>query len=95
LKESEQGLCKLLGQNNDEPLEAILAEVAIESEGMVEFVTVDQNETGAIDEAEVFVIVPYENRLGRLLICFDDANYSDAALVESLHKLDSRTVTHF
>jgi hypothetical protein len=53
LKESEQGLCKLLGQNNDEPLEAILAEVAIESEGVVEFVTVDQNETGAIDEAEV------------------------------------------
>ena len=75
--------------------EAILAEMGIKGESMVEFVMVNQNETGAIDEAKVFVIVPDKNRLGRLLICFADTNYSDAGLVESLHKLDSRAVADF
>ena len=56
---------------------------------------VNQNETRAIDEAKVLVVVPNENRLGRLLICFADTNYSDATVVESLYKLDGRTVTDF
>jgi hypothetical protein len=77
------------------PFEAILAEMGIKGESLVESVMVNQNETGAIDEAKVFVVVPNENHLGRLLICFADTNYSDASLVESLHKLDSRMVADF
>lgn len=69
--------------------------MGIKGESMVESVMVNQNETGAIDEAKVFVIVPNENRFGRLLICVADAKYSDATLVKSLHKLDSRTVADF
>ena len=54
-----------------------------------------RNEAGSIDKAKVFVIVPDENRLGRLFIRFNDTKYSDAALVESLHKLDGRAVANF
>ena len=75
--------------------ESILTEVSIEGESMIKFVMVNQNEAGAIDKAKVFVIVSDENRLGRLFIRFADTKYSDAGLVESLHKLDGGAVTHF
>jgi hypothetical protein len=53
------GLGDLSWQNYHIPFEAILAEMGIEGESMVESVMVNQNETGAIDED--FVIVPNEN----------------------------------
>jgi hypothetical protein len=86
------GLGRLSWQNYHIPFEAILTEMGIKGESMVDSVVVNQNETGAIDEAKVFITVPNENRLGRLLICFADTSYSDVTLVESLHKLDGRSV---
>jgi hypothetical protein len=86
---------RLCWQNYHVPFEAILAEMGIKGENMVESVMINQNETGAIDKAKVLVIVPNENRFGRLLNCFAHTNYSDATLVESLHKLDGRTVADF
>jgi hypothetical protein len=40
-----------------------LAEVAIKGESMIESMIVDQSETSAIDEAEVFIIISNENHL--------------------------------
>ncbi len=73
--------------------EAILTEVCIEGESMIKFVMIDQSKAGAINEAKIFVIVPDENCLGRLFIRFADTKHSDAALIESLHKLHGRAVT--
>jgi hypothetical protein len=86
------GLGGLSWQNYHVPFEAILMKMGIKGESMVESVMVNQNETGAIHEAKIFVIVPDENRFGRLLNCFAHTNYFDATLVESLHKLDGRSV---
>jgi hypothetical protein len=82
-------------QNYHVPFEAILAEMGIKGENMVESVMINQNEAGAIDKAKVFVVVPDENRLGRLFIRFAGTKYSDASPLESLHKLDSRAVADF
>ena len=54
-------------QDDNVPFKAILTEVGVEGEGMVESVMVDQGKAGAIDKAKVFVIVSHENRLGCLL----------------------------
>jgi hypothetical protein len=48
------------------PLEAVLVEMAIKRESMIELMIVDQSKTSAIDEAEVFVIISNENQLRRL-----------------------------
>ena len=75
------------------PLEAVLAKVSIKSESIIESVIIDQSKAGAIDEAEVFVIVAHENCLGRLFIRFADAQRFDSRPVESSHEFDSRRVT--
>ena len=80
----------LTGENNDIPFEAILAKVGIEGKGMVESVMVDQSKAGAIDKAEVFVIVSYKNRLGRLFNRFADTKHFDAGPVKTIHEVDSR-----
>jgi hypothetical protein len=46
------GLDGLKRQNNDVPLEAILAEVAIEGQDMVDSMMVDQCKAGAIDKVK-------------------------------------------
>ena len=89
------GLDGLKRQNNDVPLETILAEVAIEGQDMVDSMMVDQRKAGAIDEAEVFVMVSDENRLGRLFNRFANTKNLDAGLVERLHEFNGRLVTDF
>ena len=88
-------LTRLLRENDDVPFEAILAEVGIEGEGMVESVMVDQSKAGAIDEAKVFVIVSHKNRLGGLFYRFTDTKYFDPGLIKTLHEVDSHAVTDF
>ena len=82
-------------QNSDVPLEAILAEMIIEGEDMVDSMVVDQRKAGAIDKAEVFVMVSDENRLGRLFNRFANTKNLDAGLVERLHKFNGRLVMDF
>jgi hypothetical protein len=89
------GLDGLKRQNNDVPLETILAEVAIEGQDMVDSMMVDQRKAGAIDKAEVFVMVSDENRLGRLFNRFANTKNLDAGLVERLHEFNGRLMTDF
>jgi hypothetical protein len=93
--ETDPKLSWLLRQDNYVSFETVLTEVAVEGESMIESMMVDQSKAGAIDKAKVFIIVSDEDRLGRLFIRFADTKYSDAGLVESLHKLDGRAVTDF
>jgi hypothetical protein len=74
----DRGLAERRRQNGDVPLEAVLAEVAIKSESTIESMIVDQSETSAIDEAEVFVIVSSENHLSRFLYRLVNAKNFDA-----------------
>jgi hypothetical protein len=66
------------------PLEAVLVEVTIKGESMIEPMIVDQSETSAIDEAEVFVIISNENQLRRLFNRLANAKNFDAG--ERLHE---------
>ena len=75
------------------PLEAVLVEVAIKGESMIELMIVDQSETSAIDEAEVFVIISNENQLRRLFNRLANAKNFDAG--ESLHEFDGSSMTDF
>lgn len=74
-------------------LEAVFAEVAIKGESMIELMIVDQSETSAIDEAEVFVIISNENKLRGLFNRFANAKNSDAG--ERLHEFDGGSMTNF
>ena len=89
----EFGLDGLKGQNHDVSLEAILAKVSIKSENMIECMIIDQSKAGAIDEAEILVMVAHENRLGRLFIRFADTKRFDSRPVKPSHEFDSRRVT--
>jgi len=88
-------LSKFLGQNDDVSFEAILAEVRIESENMVESVLIDQSKASAIDKAKIFVSVSHKNRLGGLFIRFANTKCCDPGLIETLHEFDGRLVTDF
>ena len=82
------GLNGLTGENNDIPFEAILAEVGIEGESMVESVIVDQCKAGAIDKAEILIVVSHENRLGCLFNRFANTKHFDPGLVKTLHEFN-------
>ena len=82
-----------MGKNSDVPFEAILAEVTVEGENVVQSVMIDQGKAGAIDKAEVFVVVPQKNRLGRPVDCVADMKYFDVGLIEMLHEFDGSLVT--
>jgi len=69
--------------------------VAIEGESMVESMMVDQSKAGAVNEAKIFVVVPDENRLGRLFNRFANTKNLDAGLVERFHEIKGRLVTDF
>jgi len=88
-------LSEFLGQNDDVSFEAVLAEVRIEGESMVESVLVDQSKASAIDKAKIFVRVPDKNRLGGLFSRFANTKRCDPGLIETLHELDGRLVTDF
>ena len=75
--------------------EAILSEVAVECESVVESVIIDQREAGAIDKTEVFVIVAYENRLRRVFDGFAHTEDFEPRLIESFHELNRRIVADF
>lgn len=90
-----EDLEKFPGQNEDSPFEAVLTEVAVEGESVIESMMVDQSKAGAIDKAKVFVIISYKNRLGHLFDHFANTKNLDAGLVESLHEFNGRLVTDF
>ena len=75
------------------PLEAVLVKVTIKGESMIELMVVDQSETSAIDEAEVFVIISNENQLRRLFNRLANAKNFDAG--ERLHEFDGGSMTDF
>ena len=64
-------------------------------ESIAESMIVDQSNTGAVNEAKIFVMVSNENRLGRLFNRFANTKNLDAGLVESLHEFNGRLVTDF
>ena len=67
--------------------------MAIEGESMIKSVMVNQSKAGAIDKAEVFVIVPHKDRLGGLFNGFADTKHFDACLIEVPHEFDGRWMT--
>jgi hypothetical protein len=75
------------------PLEAVLVEVTIEGQDMVDSMMVDQRKAGAIDKAEVFVIISNENQLRRLFNRLANAKNFDAG--ERLHEFDGGSMTDF
>ena len=75
------------------PLEAVSVEVTIKGESMIEPMIVDQSETSAIDEAEVFVIISNENQIRRLFNRLANAKNFDAG--ERLHEFDGGSMTDF
>lgn len=75
--------------------EAILSEVAVKGENLIEPVMVDQCEAGAIDKTKLFVAVPHEDRFRRVfdgLVHTEDFN---ARLIESFHEFNRRSVADF
>ena len=61
-------------------------------ESIAESMMVDQSNTGAVNEAKIFVMVSNENRLGRLFNRFANTKNLDTGLVESLHEFNGRLV---
>ena len=90
---NQSELNRFCGQYYDVPFESILSEVAIEGECMIKSVMLNQSKAGAIDKAEVFVIVPHKNRLGGLFNGFADTKYFDAGLIEVPHEFDGCWMT--
>ena len=70
------------------PLKAILAEVRVERESLVEPVMIDQSETRAIDKTKVFVVVSHEDRLGCLLDRLCHSEDFDLRVIETFHEVD-------
>lgn len=62
----------------------------IESESVVESVTVNQGKTRAVNKAEILVIVSHENCLGRLFNRLTNTKDFDPGLIKALHEVDSR-----
>jgi hypothetical protein len=75
-------------QDNNGPFETILAEVAVEGEGSVDFVMVDQCKARAIDKTEIS-----ENHFGSLFNRSADMKHPDTGLVKKVHELGSRLMT--
>jgi hypothetical protein len=68
-------------------------EVVVKGESMIESMIVDQSETSAIDEAEVFVIISNENHLRRFFNRLVNAKNFDAG--ERLHEFDGGSMMGF
>ena len=87
-------LSYLLWQDDHRLFEAILAEVGIKGESMIEFMMIDQGKAGTVNKAEIFVVVSYKDHLGRPFNGFTYTKDFDPGPVKTLHKLDSRPVTY-
>jgi hypothetical protein len=67
--------------------------VAVEGEGSVDFVMVDQCKARAIDKTEIFVVISCENHFGSLFNRSADMKHPDTGLVKKVHELGSRLMT--
>ena len=86
---------RLLRQDSYALFKAVLTEVNVESKRMVQSMVVNQGKTGAINEAEVFVIVPDEDVLCCSLDRLTDTKDSDPSLVEVSYEIDGSPMTDF
>jgi len=75
--------------------EAILAEVAVKCESVVEPVMIDQREAGAIDKAKFFVGVSCENRLRHVLDGLGHTEDFNPRLIELFHQFNRCVVADF
>jgi len=82
-------------QNDHMSFEAILSEVTVKCESVVEPVMFDQREAGAIDEAKFLVVVACENRLCRVFDGFVHTEDFDSRLIETFHEFNRRIVADF
>jgi len=82
-------------QDDHVSFEAILSEVAVKREGLVEAMMIDQGETDAIDKAEFFVAITHENRLGGLFDRLAHAQHFDPRRLETSHEVDRGLVADF
>ena len=82
-------------QNGHMSFEAILSEVAIKCESVVEPVMIDQREAGAIDKAKLLVVVACENRLCRVFDGLGHTKDFNPRLIETFHEINRRIVADF
>ena len=82
-------------QNGHMSFEAILSEVAVKSESVVEPVMIDQREAGAIDKAKFFVVVSCENRLRGVFDGLGHTEDFNPRLIETFHEFNRRVVADF
>ncbi len=82
-------------QNGHMSFAAILSEVAVKSESMIEPVMIDRREAGAIDKAKLFVVVACEYRLCRVFDGVAHTKDFDSRLIETFHEFDRRMVADF
>jgi hypothetical protein len=82
-------------QNDHMSFEAILSEVAIESESVVEPVMIDQREASAIDKAKFFVVVSCENRLRGVFDGLGHTEDFNPRPIETFHEFNRRIVADF
>lgn len=75
--------------------EAILAEVAVKCESVVEPVMIDQREAGAVDKTKFFVVVSCENRLRGVFDGLGHTEDFDPRLIETFHEFNRRIVADF
>ena len=75
--------------------EAILAEVAVKCESVIEPVMIDQRKTRAIDKAKFFVVVSCENRLCRVFDSLGHTEDFNPRPIESFHEFNRCIVADF
>ena len=85
----------LLMQNDHMSFEAILAEMAVKCESLVEPVMIDRREAGAIDKTELFVVVSGEDRFRRVFDGFGYTKNFNPRLIETFHEFNCRIVADF
>ena len=81
--------------NGHMSFEAILSEMAVKGESMINPVMIDQREASAIDKAKFFVVVACENRLSGVFDRFAHTKDLNPRLIETFHKFDCRRVADF
>lgn len=75
--------------------EAILPEVAVKGESVIEPVLIDQREAGAVDEAELFIVVADENRLCGVLDGLGHTENPNSRLIETSQEFDRGVMANF
>ena len=75
--------------------EAILSEVAVKCESVIELVMIDQRKARAIDKTKFFVVVSCENRLCRVFNGLAHPEDFNPRLVELFHEFNRCVVADF